>query len=237
MARDKYEHGVFFPDVELVCFDGDGTLWNTEEGLLFPIHSEMIAERGHVLSEAQYRRIIGQKAIEAAAIMVEAFGLSDTPEEYMLERRARARERLPHVGLMPGVSDLLNRLVPGGFPMAIVSAAQEAHITTIAEACEVRRYFKLVVSEETTGAERTKPCPDPYLHAAKHFGAKLHKCIAFEDTAHGAISARDAGMRVVGVPHHFSSRDELAQVCHYVIPDGQTLGDFDLRHLARFLPQ
>lgn len=236
MPRDKYEHGVFYPDVELLCFDGDGTLWNTEEDLLFPIHTEMLAARGHALTEEQYRRVIGRRAIEAASIMVEAFGLSDTPEAYMRERRDRAHGRLASIGLMPGVQPLLDRLVPCGAPFAIVSAAQEAHITAISEARGIRRYFKLVVSEETTGSERTKPCPDPYLHAAKHFGAKPHKCVAFEDTAHGAISARDAGMRVVGVPHRFSSREELRKVCHYVLPEGQTLGDFDLRHIARFLP-
>ncbi|WKZ28974.1 MAG: HAD-IA family hydrolase [Patescibacteria group bacterium] len=237
MARDKYAHGVFYPDVELICFDGDGTLWNTEEDLLFPVHTEMLAARGHVLTEEQYRRVIGRRAIEAASIMVATFGLDDTPEAYMQERRERANGRLASIGLMPGVQVLLDRLVPCGASLAIVSAAQEAHITAIAEARDIRRYFKLVVSEETTGVERTKPRPDPYLFAARHFGAKAHKCVAFEDTAHGAVSARDAGMRVVGVPHRFSPREDLLKVCHYVLPEGQTLGDFDLRHIARFLPQ
>ncbi len=233
---DRYASGVFCPrDIELVCFDGDGTMWNTEEDLLFPIHSEMLAARGHVLTEGQYRKIIGLEALQAATIMVETFHLNDTPEAYMLERRARARSRWPQVQLMPGAEQVLRKLRVSRVPLAMVSAATREHVEAIAEARNVRQYFQLLVTEETTG--RTKPHPDPYVAAAKRFRAKPHKCLAFEDTAHGAKSAYDAGMIVVGVANHrFASRTELAKVVHYVLPEGQNIGDFELKDIAHLLP-
>ena len=235
MPADRHAHGVLYPDVELICYDGDGTTWNTEEGLLFPIHREMLADRGHDLTEDQYRRIIGVEALQAAAIMIEAFGLTETPEAYMLERRARARPRLRDVPLMPGAAQSLTKSKASGATLAMVSAATREHVVTIAEACGVDRYFRHVITVETT--ERTKPHPDPYVHAMELVHAKPGRSVAFEDTRHGAESAYAAGMIVVGVPHRFSPREVFAGVAHYVLPDGQNIGDFDLSHIKDFFPQ
>jgi sugar-phosphatase len=58
--------------------------------------------------------------------------------------------------------------------------------------------FRVVRSAE---AElKGKPAPDVYLSAARELGVHPHRCLAFEDSPAGVLSALAAGMRVVAVP-------------------------------------
>lgn len=43
-----------------------------------------------------------------------------------------------------------------------------------------------------------KPAPDLYLHAAEQLNVPAKACVAIEDSVHGVISAKAAGMTVVG---------------------------------------
>lgn len=45
---------------------------------------------------------------------------------------------------------------------------------------------------------RGKPEPDLFLHAASNIGAVPAACLVFEDSAHGVVAAKRAGMRVWG---------------------------------------
>ena len=45
---------------------------------------------------------------------------------------------------------------------------------------------------------RGKPEPDLFLHAASNVGAVPASCLVIEDSAHGVVAARRAGMRVWG---------------------------------------
>jgi HAD superfamily hydrolase (TIGR01509 family) len=45
---------------------------------------------------------------------------------------------------------------------------------------------------------RGKPEPDLFLHAASNVGAAPAACLVIEDSAHGVVAARRAGMRVWG---------------------------------------
>ena len=47
--------------------------------------------------------------------------------------------------------------------------------------------------------ENSKPHPEPYLKAAEILGASPAKCIVFEDSVPGFLSARAAGMTCIGV--------------------------------------
>jgi beta-phosphoglucomutase-like phosphatase (HAD superfamily) len=53
----------------------------------------------------------------------------------------------------------------------------------------------------------SKPHPEPYVEAARLLGVRPDECLAIEDSPTGVTSARDAGCRVVAVPH-------IADVAH-----------------------
>ncbi|MEY3496391.1 MAG: hypothetical protein RJA80_613 [Actinomycetota bacterium] len=46
----------------------------------------------------------------------------------------------------------------------------------------------------------TKPHPEPYLTAAKHFGLDVLECLAFEDSNTGITSSLGAGIPTIALP-------------------------------------
>ena len=74
---------------------------------------------------------------------------------------------------------------------------------------------------------RTKPHPDPYLLAAELLGVPPADCVALEDSAAGATSARTAGCRTVVVPSLAPVPDDLFDV------QVRSLAELDLDRLAR----
>ena len=61
------------------------------------------------------------------------------------------------------------------------------------------KYFAFSVA--AGDIERTKPFPDPYLHAAKLLNVEITECLIFEDSPTGLTAARASGAFVVGIPH------------------------------------
>ena len=62
-----------------------------------------------------------------------------------------------------------------------------------------QNYFKKTVA--AGDIERTKPFPDPYLHAAKLLEVEISNCLIFEDSQTGITAAKASGAFVVAIPH------------------------------------
>jgi beta-phosphoglucomutase-like phosphatase (HAD superfamily) len=68
------------------------------------------------------------------------------------------------------------------------------------------KYFATSVA--SGDIERTKPFPDPYLHAAKLLDVNIENCIIFEDSPTGLTAARASGAFVIGIPHYVTVSEE-----------------------------
>jgi HAD superfamily hydrolase (TIGR01509 family) len=99
---------------------------------------------------------------------------------------------------MPGAAALLAELRAHAVPTALVSASHRRIIDRVLESVGPHASFDLTVAGDEIA--RTKPHPDPYLHAAAGLGAAPARCAVVEDTATGVASAEAAGCRVVAVP-------------------------------------
>jgi beta-phosphoglucomutase-like phosphatase (HAD superfamily) len=68
------------------------------------------------------------------------------------------------------------------------------------------KYFATSVA--SGDIERTKPFPDPYLHAAKLLEVDISKCLIFEDSPTGLTAAKASGAFVVAIPHYVEVAQE-----------------------------
>lgn len=236
MAR-KHGFGVLYPRVEALLYDLDGTIADTEEEL-YATYVDLLAALGRDFSEFDYRTIVGVTALEAAQVVVAHFGLGEEPEDFLVRRRMRLAERL-RTNLRPrlGAREALVKAKATGATIALVTSAREDHARRVLDALGFRKFFRMMITWESPGLGRHKPHPDPYQLAAKTLRVSKHRCVVFEDSVNGARSAYDAGMLVVGVPHRFSPREGLESIAHHVIPEGKTIGDFDLKDIQHLLPQ
>ena len=79
--------------------------------------------------------------------------------------------------------------------MAVVSGGPRVAVLASLRAVGIEHLFDLVVTADDVPAG--KPAPDAYLKAIADLGVDPQACVAYEDSASGMASARDAGIPVI----------------------------------------
>jgi len=109
------------------------------------------------------------------------------------------------VAKMPGAIEFSRKVAQANIPQALVSASPRVIVDAVLTGMSEKYFAKSVASGDI---ERTKPFPDPYLHAAKLLAVDIQKCIIFEDSPTGLTAARASGAFVVGIPHYVVVEEE-----------------------------
>ena len=183
--------------LQAVFLDMDGTLVDTE-GFWWDVEREVFAELGHRLDESWREVVVGGPMTRSAGFLIESTGADITVPELTVLLNDRFEQRIGHgVPLMAGAQRLLAELRTYDVPMALVSASHRRIIDRILHSFGPDTFHFTVAGDEVA---RTKPHPDPYLHAADRLGADPVRCAVIEDTATGVAAAEAAGCRVVAVP-------------------------------------
>ena len=207
-----------------VVFDLDGVIVDSE-----PIHEqatdEYLASLGIPDDEALREDMMGRRVRELTDVFAKRLGRP--PEEVFAEREAIFWRLLERDGPrpMPGLEAAIAGLSRAGLELAVATSGTRAYVGFVLERLGVRAAFKAVVSGDdvTLG----KPDPETFLLTAGLLGADPADCVALEDTFHGVIAARSAGMHAVAVPNaltagmDFSAADavvaDLEAAAEYVL--------------------
>lgn len=182
-----------------VIFDNDGLTLNTEdhwtraEVILFERH-------GRTFTHDHKLQLVGTggKAVEEALVR-----MLDAPEDaggaLVAELRELVAEELARgCAPMPGAVELLQAMRSAEIPLALCSNTPRRLVDGALRGAGLSQAFDATVAGDEVA--QPKPAPDPYLRAAAALGIEAAACIALEDSATGAASARAAGMFVIGVP-------------------------------------
>jgi HAD superfamily hydrolase (TIGR01509 family) len=106
---------------------------------------------------------------------------------------------------MPGALEFSRELSSKGVPQALVSASPRPIVDAVLVGMSEKYFAQSVAAGDI---ERTKPFPDPYLHAAKLLDVDIKQCLIFEDSPTGLNAARASGAFVVGIPHFVEVAEE-----------------------------
>lgn len=130
----------------------------------------------------------------------------------------------PHLDLVPGLFQFLERAKLKGIPMAIGSAAPVFNIDFAIDHLNIRSYFKAIVSGDDV--VESKPNPEVFLKAAHLMDATPESCIVFEDAPKGVEAALNAGMKsvVITTLHEAEEFAKYPNVLRFV-PDYTHLDD------------
>jgi len=115
----------------------------------------------------------------------------------MKKERKYQKEYLPHISLLKGFQDFLERSEQQGIPMAIGSAAITFNIDFILDNLHLRHFFKAIISADDVAA--SKPDPETFIKCAKLLQVPPMNCLVFEDAPKGVEAAQKAGMRSVAL--------------------------------------
>jgi beta-phosphoglucomutase family hydrolase len=122
-----------------------------------------------------------------------------SPEEMdrlSVEKEKRYQQEFkPHLQLIPGLQQFLEKAHALNIPMAIGSAAIPFNIDFVLDNLNIRHYFRAIVSADDVTI--SKPHPETFLKAAKLLGVDAANCLVFEDAPKGVEAAQNAGMSSV----------------------------------------
>ncbi|MFL5743920.1 MAG: HAD family hydrolase [Niastella sp.] len=133
-------------------------------------------------------------------LLIRIFGEDRFTTEEMnhlsLEKEKRyQQEYKPHLQLIPGLQQFLEKAHAMNIPMAIGSAAIMFNIDFVLDNLNIRKYFKTIVSADDVTT--SKPHPETYLKCAQLLGVDAANCLVFEDAPKGVEAAKNAGMSAV----------------------------------------
>jgi HAD superfamily hydrolase (TIGR01509 family) len=112
------------------------------------------------------------------------------------EMTKRLSKKVP---LMPGALNFSKIVNKSGIKQGLVSASPRPIVDGVLLGMS-EKYFDISVAAGDIA--RTKPFPDPYLHAAKLLNVDISECLIFEDSPTGIAAAVASGAFVVAVPHY-----------------------------------
>jgi HAD superfamily hydrolase (TIGR01509 family) len=179
-------------------FDMDGLLLDSER-VIMQAWLDSAAEEGLVLAQPDFLFVVGCGTEESSARLTKLLG---SRESFQLVRdRARAKLTAGSGAvfpLKPGAAALLAMLHRRAVPCAVASSTYVDEARRRLARVGVLDFFQAVAGGDEVS--RSKPDPAVYLLAAERLGVLPMRCLAFEDSDHGAKAAHEAGLRVVMVP-------------------------------------
>jgi beta-phosphoglucomutase len=130
-------------------------------------------------------------------LLIRVFGKNRFSQEEMdrlsVEKEKRyQQEYKPHLRLIPGLHQFLEKAHAMNIPMAIGSAAIMFNIDFVLDNLKIRHYFKAIVSADDV--HTSKPHPETFLKAAELVGVNPGNCLVFEDAPKGVEAAQNAKM-------------------------------------------
>ena len=94
--------------------------------------------------------------------------------------------------MFPHVRETLDYLKDKGYILALASSSKEYEIENVLKRCDLKDYFKLIISGEVF--KESKPNPEIYLTCIKRLNIEADECVAVEDSEYGIEAAKKAGL-------------------------------------------
>lgn len=206
--------------LKVALFDFDGVVVDTE-----PIYDIFWNEAGvrYGLGIENFADII--KGTTLPYIMETYFANHSEEFRQMVIKESTDYEKDMPFPPMPGSIEYIHLLKKQGVTVGLVTSSDDTKLVRAFKELDLNGVFDTVVSADRI--TRGKPDPMCYLLAAKDLGVSPEDCIVFEDSFNGIQSARDAGMRVIGLSTS-NSADSLRDKVFEVIPnfEGMTFEDY-----------
>jgi len=154
-------------------------------------------------------------------LMVRIFGQDHFTQEQMdalsMQKELKYQEAYkPHLKLIDGLDDFLEKAKTHNISMAIGTAAIPFNVNFVLDELSVGNYFTALVTADDVSI--SKPNPEVFLKCADLLGVAYENCVVFEDSPKGVDAALRAGMKAVVILSYHSKHefDHLPNVLCFV---------------------
>ena len=207
--------------LEALIFDVDGTLAETEE-----IHrrafNEIFAEQGLAWhwDRTLYGRLLdvtGGK--ERIRHFLDTHAIAPAPDAAAIAALHQGKTRRyvdlvarGELALRPGIARLIDEARRAGVKLAIATTTSLPNIESLLLATlgpDAIGWFDAIAAGDEVEAK--KPAPDVYLLALERLGLPATRCLAFEDSRNGVVSAMAAGLATVVTVSHYTAQQDFPE--------------------------
>lgn len=178
-------------------FDLNGTMIDDMDFHNRAWHSILTEDLGKEISMEETKLQMYGKNSE---LLERVFGKGHFTQERMDELSKEKERRYqsafkPHLKLIDGLDNFLEKAHQKGIKMAIGSAAIPFNIDFVLDNLNLRHYFPVTVSADDV--VYSKPDPETFVKAAELLNVKPEDCIVFEDNPKGVEAALNGGMKAI----------------------------------------
>ncbi len=186
------------PDAELIIFDCDGVLVDSE-GISSRILAQTLSAAGLPTSAQQAReRYQGMMLDEVGAAALAQHGRPLPADWIDTFERARGAAFAAELAPVPGAAEAVRTLTSAGLLACVASQGKLQKTRLSLELTGLAPLFDPESLFSAYQVPRGKPAPDLFLHAAASMGAAPSRCVVVEDSPSGVRAAVAAGMPVLG---------------------------------------
>lgn len=183
---------------DAAIFDMDGLLVESESRWRIA-EQEAADALGLPLTNVDFDKTMGVRMRQVAETWFQWHPWEGPSPDEVAERViSRVIELCADAEPLAGVTKALELVAGAGLRVALCSSSDERMIDALLDSLGLADRFEVIHSAEHD--EHGKPHPQPYLVTAAELGVDPRRCIVFEDSVAGCVSARAAGMTVVAVP-------------------------------------
>ena len=196
----------------MLIFDLDGTLIDST-GVWVDVDKIFLARRGVEYSKEYYEGVAHTILQNCATFTKEFLNLEESCEEIIAEWMELAKDAYDHVPLKPGVREYLEQCKAEGERMILLTACVPEHCRTALKRHGLEPYFeRLILAQELN---MDKKSPEVFLQVAEMMGVKPEDCVLYDDSIAACKSAKQAGLKTVGVfdEHCSENKAELRMIC------------------------
>ena len=199
-----------------LIFDFDGLILDTETPEYHALN-EVYADFGQNLPVELFGQTVGYQYNQHYEPVKHLQQLTGMPVDAnaFWERVNRRRMEIIHTNqVLPGVTELLISAKHHGLKLAVASSSPHSWVDDYLRQHGLFDYFDVIKCGDDV--QNTKPAPDLFLAALAALHLRPDEAIIFEDSSHGVMAARRAGVRVVAVPNFVTKHTEISGATMYL---------------------
>lgn len=202
----------------VLIFDMDGVIVDNH-AWHFRAWVEFGKRHGIVITKEEFGKYFGSTN---QLVLNSLFGNNITADDILRmenEKEAIYRELYkPFIKVVDGLPEFLHQASKKGIPIALATSAPFENVKFTLEATGLENYFSIIT--DSSMVTLGKPDPQVYLITALKLGVQPSECIVFEDSVPGILSAKNAGMHVIGVATTHTSEELLPYVTEIIVNFG-----------------
>ncbi|GGO17044.1 haloacid dehalogenase [Iodidimonas muriae] len=209
---------------QLVVFDCDGTLVDSQSVILAAMRAAFAAQSLSPPADEAIRRIVGLSLPQAVHALLGddrlpldqgiVPALADSYKNAFIDLRHSHGHR--HEPLYPGIEDTLIALGEAGVLMGIATGKSMRGLVSILEHHGLSDHF---ISLQTADLHPSKPHPAMLEAAIREAGAKAEQTILIGDTSYDMLMAKNAGAIGLGVSWGYHAPEDLEAAGAHIIAD------------------